>query len=86
MCDHKKFKATVEVNRLEDTGQFMADVSVQCEECGMPFGFLGLQPGLNLQGAMVSIDGETARLAIHPRGARPSPLQRMRFGINRFDS
>ena len=42
---------------------------------GTPFQFLGLPPGLNLEGATVSIDGLEANIAICPRGQRPNPMQ-----------
>ena len=85
MCEHHNFKAAVKVARLEDSGQFMAEVTVMCSDCSKPFQFLGLEPGLDLQGARVSIDGLEANLAICPEGAKPSPMQRMAFNINKFD-
>lgn len=85
-CAHLDFHAQVDINRLEDTGQFMADVRVRCLHCGLPFEFLGLEPGLDLQGAKVSVDGLEARLAIIPKGLRPNPLQRMAFGITKFEA
>lgn len=84
-CKHMNFSANVAVARLEDSGRFMAHIAVACSECGQPFQFLGLAPGLDLDGATVGIDGLEARIAIAPRGARPSPLQRMAYGIKRFD-
>jgi hypothetical protein len=81
-----KFSANVAVNRLEDTGRFSADVTIKCSDCGMPFQFLGLEPGMDTHGARLSIDGLEARLAIAPKDAKPSPLQRMVFNIKRFDS
>jgi len=86
MCEHKNFHANVAVNRLEDTKQFVADVSIKCEDCGAEFEFLGLSPGLNLQGATISLNGLEARLAICPKGMRPNPIHGMSFGIDRFDS
>lgn len=74
-CEHKGFKAYVEVNRLEDSGLFNADLRIDCAECGLAFQFLGLPAGLNLQGAAVSIDGTEARLAIAPSGTAPTPLE-----------
>jgi hypothetical protein len=85
-CAHLDFGARVDVNRLEDSGQFMADVSIHCRRCGLEFEFLGLEPGLDLQGAKVSIDGLQARLAIIPKGSKPNPLQRMAFGIRKFEA
>jgi len=74
-CKHEGFSATVEVTRLQDSGGFMASVRIVCDQCGTPMHFLGLPPGLNLQGAAVSIDGAEARFAIAPEGVVPSPLQ-----------
>lgn len=85
MCEHKNFEAKVAVARLEDTGQFMAEITVRCTECDVPFQFLGLEAGIDTQGAKVSLDGLEARIAIVPEGARPNPLQRMAFNVNRFD-
>lgn len=85
MCDHHQFKADVKIARLENTGGFMAEVRVMCADCGTPFQFLGLQPGLDLNGATVSVDGLEANIAICPQGAKPNPLQQMGYGIRRFD-
>jgi len=68
------FRAHVAVNRIEDKGAFAADVRVWCTECGIPFQFLGLEAGLDMQGARVSVDGLEARMAICPQGQAPSPL------------
>lgn len=76
-CPHMNFAAKVVVNRIEDKGQFAADVRIYCAECNLPFQFLGLAPGLDSHGARVSIDGQEARLAIAPLGATPSPLDRI---------
>lgn len=90
MCKHMEFDAMVRVARLEDSGQFMADITVKCRECGIPMQFLGLEPGLDLQGARVSVDGLEAHLAIAPLGTQPSPLDRIQYairtGTGRLDS
>jgi len=85
MCDHKEFNALVNVMRLEDTGQFMAEITIECRGCGIPMQFIGLEPGLDMGGPTVSVDGLEARLAICPKGSKPNPMQRMAYGINRFD-
>lgn len=84
-CKHEDFHAKVGVARLEDSGGFMAEITIKCAQCGLPFQFLGLPPGLDMQGATVGIDGLEARIAIVPQGSRPNPLQRMAFSINKFD-
>lgn len=84
-CAHLNFDAVCKVCRLEDSGQFMLEVRVKCVECGVPFQFLGLEPGCDLQGARVSIDGLEANLAICPEGVKPNPLQRMAYGVENFN-
>lgn len=73
-CKHEHFKAHVAVARIEDKGRFMADVTVRCAQCNLPFQFLGLEAGLDMNGARVSVDGLEARLAICPQGQVPSPM------------
>jgi hypothetical protein len=84
-CKHHNFKANVAVNRLEDSGGFMADVRITCTECDLPFEFIGLEPGLKMQGAAVSIDGQELRIAISPMGSRPNPLQQVIHERTKFD-
>lgn len=80
-CKHMNFAASVKVARLEDTGRFMAEVTVKCEDCGEPFQFLGLEPGLDMQGARVSVDGLEANMAIAPNSQVMSPLQWMAVAV-----
>lgn len=56
----------VTVNRLEDVGQFAADIHIQCRDCGMQFRFLGMRSGLHPEFPTVSVDGTEARLPIAP--------------------
>jgi hypothetical protein len=84
-CKHMDFQVNAKISRLEDSGGFMAELRASCTQCGTPFQWLGLEPGCDLQGARVSIDGLEANIAICPVGAKPSPLQRMVFNIKRFD-
>lgn len=63
-CKHEEFDACVDVNRLEDSGRFCADIRIKCRQCSEPFRFLGLPAGLDLNGASVSVDGTEAHLAI----------------------
>ena len=72
-CKHLEFVAFVEVNRLEDSGRFAAEVRIECKDCKIPFVFRGLPPGLNLDGAAMSIDGTEARLAIAPQTEETKP-------------
>ena len=74
MCDHKNFRAAVDVCRLTaDTDPelivgFVADVKINCAECGMPFEFIGLPTGLSVTNSrpMVSMDGKELRAPIKP--------------------
>jgi len=74
MCEHRNFKAQVCVNRIEDVDRFVADVSIQCGDCGVQMQFIGLPCGLNLNGAAVSTMGTEARLAIAPEGEVVPPI------------
>lgn len=73
-CKHETFDCFVTVNRLEDVGRFMADVTVKCSDCGTPFKFLGLPLGVDYNSATVSFDGTEARLAIAPQGEVVPPV------------
>jgi len=69
-CQHLDFAVYAAINRLTDSDElltgFSADVKVNCKVCGLPFVFLGLPMGLNLDGACVSVDGQELRVAIAP--------------------
>ncbi len=67
-CEHNNFIADVQVDRIEDVGRFNADVRIHCKDCGVPFRFIGLPYGVDLNGATVSVDGTEARLAVAPKG------------------
>lgn len=81
-CQHHEFNASVAVARLEDSGRFMAEIRVSCKQCGTPFQFLGLDPGVDLNGARCSIDALEAHIAIAPQGRAISPLQNIVMSIN----
>lgn len=78
MCEHEKFEANVDINRIIDTGRFAADVRIKCVDCGLPFQFIGLPGGLNPVGATVSVDRTEARLAIVPYGQARTILHETR--------
>ncbi len=77
MCEHHNFDATVRVARIEDKGRFMAEIQIKCADCGTPMQFMGLPPGLNFDGATVSLDGLEANIGIHPQGQRQNPMQKL---------
>ncbi len=73
-CEHQSFECNCAVNRIEDTGRFNMDVTVKCVDCGVPFRFIGLPTGLDMNGAAVSVDGTEGRFAIAPKGQVVTPL------------
>jgi len=66
-CKHLNFNVHSTVNRIEDVGRFSVDVRVVCGDCGVPFRFIGLPAGLDLNGATVSADATEGRFAIAPK-------------------
>ena len=74
-CQHEEFISTVTVNRLDDIGRFSADVNIKCNQCGLPFRFIGLPAGVDLNGAAVNGDATEARLAIAPKGEVIPPIE-----------
>lgn len=66
LCPHKNFAAKFEIVRLTDTGRYMAEVAIQCADCGLPFHFLGMPAGLHPAEPMVNPDATEARLPIAP--------------------
>lgn len=91
MCDHRRFDAHVGVHRLTDVEggpvtSYQAEIKLKCVDCGTQFQFLGLEPGIDTQGARVSLDGLEARIAVCPAGAKPNPFQRLAHGVARFDA
>lgn len=69
-CRHEDFRAEVKVTRLLDTGAFMAEISVECSQCGEPFRFRGVDAGLNFERPAVSIDGLELNAPIEPEGVK----------------
>ena len=83
MCKHENFLADVQVNRLPETEggpvkRYCADVRIKCTDCDLPFRFIGLPAGLDLNGAATSIDATEARLAIAPKGEVVSGMEGVR--------
>lgn len=70
-CEHLNFAASVEVARITkvDGGpavEFMADITVHCAECHLPFRWRGLPMGMSYDKPMVSIDGYELRAPLEP--------------------
>jgi hypothetical protein len=78
-CEHENFDCMVTVNRLQEkedgpVKSFCADITIKCMDCGVPFRFIGLPCGLDLNGASVSVDGTEARMAIAPKNQVMTPI------------
>jgi hypothetical protein len=65
-CKHMNFDAEVLVNRIEDTGAFVADIRVKCSDCQLPFRWIGPEMGLDYRKPMVSVDRRELRAPIEP--------------------
>lgn len=70
-CEHKNFRAACKVGRLShDEGGpitgYTVDVTVKCDDCGLPFRFIGLDAGSHPSEPRVSIDGTELRAPIEP--------------------
>jgi hypothetical protein len=69
LCNHEQFISMTRIARLADENQplrFQADITINCQQCGEAFAFLGLPGGMSLFGAACSFDRTEARLAICP--------------------
>lgn len=75
-CEHEDFSAAVAVNRLGDDGgpirNYVADITVSCARCGLPFHFVGAPAGLSFYRPMVDVPGTTLHAPIAP-GNAPVP-------------
>src|SRR5262249_3850714 len=92
-CEHEDFEAQVDVARMpaQEGGpirRYMADVRVKCAQCGLPFRFIGLPAGLDLNGACVSVDATEAHLAIAPKGEVLSEIEGgvVGFSVRKIES
>ena len=65
-CKHMTFSATVSVARIEDVGAFSAELKLVCQDCGIPFKFLGMPAGSSSKHPTTSFGGEEARLPVAP--------------------
>lgn len=65
MCEHKNFTANVDVNRLIDSGAFIADIRIKCADCGEPFTF-PLPVGLSCSEVRTSWNEQELRVPLKP--------------------
>jgi hypothetical protein len=77
-CQHENFRAMVNVGRIlgkdEKTVEaYMAEVTIACTECGLPFEFVGVNAGLRYDKPMASPDAQELRAPIRPKGYKLLP-------------
>lgn len=71
-CKHLNFYAHVNVGRIiddvnmEKVKHYMADIKIKCNDCGLPFEFIGFEHGMSFVKPLVSIDYTEARIPIRP--------------------
>jgi hypothetical protein len=70
-CEHKSFRCAANIGRLShDEGGpitgYVADIKIECAECGLPFRFIGLNAGSHFAEPRVSIDGTELCAPIEP--------------------
>ena len=71
ICRHESFSVKARVGRLTDTDGgpvtgYTADIKVECDECHLPFHWVGVPLGLSPNRPMVSADGLELRAPIAP--------------------
>lgn len=74
-CTHESFSACIEVHRLgadanAAPSNYMAEVTVRCANCNVPFRFLGPSTGLSFNKPTVNLTATTLHAPIAP-GERP---------------
>ena len=73
-CQHENFTAQVNVSRLtkSDTDNtvvgYLAEVRVNCIDCGLPFEWIGVDAGMMHSKPMASLDAQELRAPIRPKG------------------
>lgn len=80
-CTHNACESYVRVMKVSTDSVnilgFCAQVQIRCSLCKVPFQFLGLETGVDTQGARMTADGIEAMLAVTPLGILPDPATRM---------
>jgi hypothetical protein len=72
-CEHKNFFCKANIFRLsqEEGGEvdhFQAEINIKCEDCQMPFMFVGTPLGVSPWQPTASLDRQTLRAPIVPVG------------------
>jgi len=71
MCDHLSFSIQSKVARLTDTEDgpakdFMLELRISCNECGLPFEFIGVRNGISFTEPRSNISKQELCLPIKP--------------------
>lgn len=75
ICDHTKAHySVVNIIYLIDSKKFMADVTIYCKDCNMPFRFIGLPLGFSTEAPHMDPMGYEARMPIGPADKLPAPI------------
>ena len=61
-CPHSDFKSRIAVNKIEDGNIIIADISIECIDCGAEFCFQGLNAGVDPKNPSVSVLGTELRV------------------------
>jgi hypothetical protein len=69
-CEHMRFLSEAKVTRLTDkdgliTG-YTVDIRIKCDDCGLPFRFLGLAAGSHYAEPRTSVDATELRAPLEP--------------------
>ena len=83
-CAHPEFSADVGVARITDgddgpVRNYVADITITCAACGLPFHFIGPTAGLSFTRPTVDVAGTTLHAPIAP-GEAPIP-RRLTFEV-----
>lgn len=86
-CEHESFAASVAVQRLTDEAgrvrNFVAEITVRCAACDLPFHFVGPDAGFSFTRPTVNVGATTLSAPICP-GEGPIP-DRIQFEIQSKD-
>lgn len=73
-CKHEAFSTSARVMRMEDTGGFMLELEVKCDQCQSSFRFIGVERGLSFAGPMGSVDLTELRIPVTPGADFPTAV------------
>lgn len=69
-CEHRNYRAQVNVTNLEDTGARLAEITIKCDNCGLPFEFVGLPVGCEFYRPTTDLSAQILTAPIVPEGAK----------------